>query len=49
MPSGPTEPVTRSQDQVKRRSGRAASDTPGPAARAISALLLFITVVQYPV
>uniref|UniRef100_UPI002458A795 hypothetical protein n=1 Tax=Nocardia abscessus TaxID=120957 RepID=UPI002458A795 len=49
MPRGPTEPATRSHHQFPRRPWRAAAETPGPSACAVPALLLFVTVVQYPV
>jgi len=50
MPSGPTEPVTRSQDQIRRLGGAggpASSET--PESGTIPAVLLSVTVVQYSV
>src|SRR5262245_18154659 len=49
MPSGPTEPVTRSHDQVRPAAlGVASSEPPGAGACPIPALLLSVTIVQYP-
>ncbi|GAA5073124.1 hypothetical protein GCM10023319_06140 [Nocardia iowensis] len=47
MPSGPTEPVTRSQDQFPR--GPVSLVSPGAGVDPIPAVLLSVTIVQYPV